>query len=129
MKKMASSIADLIVMAVIVAAVFILSYFFNVFGLLVEVFRRNQEAIFFIDEIIMVLLTVSICLAVFAWRRWRELKRESAERTKLQEELVKSAETKAETERIINRQLQSEIELRRKAELELSAFKRKHGAG
>ena len=54
----------------------------------------------YIDEIIILLLTLSIGLVVFSWRRWLELKKETTERIRLQEERIKVAETKEETERI-----------------------------
>jgi hypothetical protein len=67
----------------------------------------------YIDEIIILLLTLSIGLVVFSWRRWRELKKETMRRLKLQEELLLNANTRAETERIINRQLNCQIYLTR----------------
>jgi hypothetical protein len=57
---------------------------------------------------------LSIGFAIFSWRRWLELKKESAERIKIQEELVRIANTKAETERIISKQLHFEIEQRKR---------------
>ncbi|MCX5712245.1 MAG: hypothetical protein NTY47_04125, partial [Candidatus Omnitrophica bacterium] len=66
------------------------------------------------DEIITCLLTLSIGLAIFSWRRWLELKKETAERIKLQEELITVAETKAQTADIICKELRSEIDYHRK---------------
>ena len=60
------------------------------------------------------LLTLSISFAIFAWRRWAELKKETAERIKLQEELINIAHTRMETERIISKQLHVELEQRKK---------------
>jgi hypothetical protein len=71
------------------------------------------------DEIITALLTLSIGFAVFSWRRWLELKKETAERMRLQEELIKACETKAETERIICKQLHCDIEEHRKMEKDI----------
>jgi glucose-6-phosphate-specific signal transduction histidine kinase len=78
-----------------------------------------------IDEIITALLTLSIGFAIFSWRRWRELKKETAERLRLQEELIKIAETKAETERIICKQLHCEIEEYKKIEQDILSRKDK----
>ncbi len=105
---------DLVIIAAIFILVFILSYFFNVFVFLLDLFRKYPRLITYVDEIITGLLTLSIGFAVFSWRRWKELKKETAERIKIQDELIKLANTKAETERIISKQLHSEIEQRKK---------------
>jgi hypothetical protein len=107
---------DLIIIVIINLLVLILSYYFNIFILLVELFQKNPRAVTYIDEIISGLVTLSVSLAVFSWRRWRELKIETAKRLKLQEELTNIADTKAEAERIIAKQLQIEIELRKQEE-------------
>lgn len=111
--KLTNAFKDLV--AIIIATLFMLclSYFFNVFFLLVELFQKYPKSIIYIDEIIVGLLTLSIGFAIFAWRRWSELKKETAKRIKLQEELLNIANTKAETERIISKQLHSEIDLRK----------------
>ncbi|HTZ11703.1 MAG TPA: hypothetical protein VMD04_04960, partial [Candidatus Margulisiibacteriota bacterium] len=44
------------------------------------------------------------------WRRWKELKKETAERIKKQEELTNLAATQAEVERIISKQLHSDLD-------------------
>jgi hypothetical protein len=112
---------DLVVIGVVTVAVFVLSYFFNVFVFLVRIFERYPQAITLIDEILTVLVTLSIGFSVFSWRRWSELKKETAERIRLEKELIRAAETKAETEKIINKQLQCEIELRKKLERNASS--------
>ena len=104
---------DLVILVVVNIIVFILSYFFNVFAFLIELFQRHPQAMTWIDEIITSLLTLSIGFAIFAWRRMMELKKETAECIRLQEELTKTAETKAEVTRIINKELRSEIEYHR----------------
>ena len=108
-------------MAVIVISLFAvaLAYFFNVFAFIVVLFQKHPKAITYIDEIIVFLLSLSIGFAIFSWRRWIELKKETSERIKLQEELIRIAHTKAETERIISRQLHHEIELRKQLEKDL----------
>ncbi len=106
---------DLLVIAAILIIVFVLSYCFNLFEYLMRVFQENPKAITWIDEIITGLLALSISFAVFSWRRWLELKKETANRLKLQEELVRMAETKAETERIISKQLHCEVEERKRS--------------
>ncbi len=107
---------DLIILAVVTVTILILSYFFDVFIFLVRIFQENPHAITYIDEIITGLLSLSIGFAVFSWRRWKELQKESVRCIQLQEELIKAAETKADTERIISKQLHSEIELRKQKE-------------
>lgn len=107
---------DLIAIFMVTIFVFILSYFFDALKFLVEFFQKNPHSITWIDEIITGLLTLSIGFAIFSWRRWRELKKETAERLRLQEELAKIAQTRIETERIICKQLHCEIEEYKKIE-------------
>ncbi|MBP7836140.1 MAG: hypothetical protein KA022_01525 [Candidatus Omnitrophica bacterium] len=108
---------DLIAIAIICAAVFILSYFFNIFVFIVNFFKQYPQSVIYIDEILAALFTFSIGFAVFSWRRWRELKEEVKERIKLEDEIIRIANTNVEVERIINKQLRCEIELRRKSGL------------
>ena len=110
---------DLIVLGIISALVFILSYFFDVFVFLVKFFQKHPHSITYVDEIVTSLLTLSIGFAVFSRRRWLELRKETAQRIRLQEELVQHAKTEAESERIISRQLHAEIEQRKEAEEKL----------
>jgi uncharacterized membrane protein YcjF (UPF0283 family) len=105
---------DLIIIGACVLFVFILSYDFNLLRFLVDLFQRDPNAASSVDEIIIVLLTFSIGFAIFSWRRWDELKKETDRRLKLQEELLRNAETKAETEKIICKQLRREIEERKR---------------
>ena len=101
--RLAGASKDLVILALVSIFVFVLSYFFNIF--IVELFqktskfnnmdRRNHIRIF----------DFKYRFCYFSWRRWLELKKETAERLRLQEELVSIAETKAETERIICKQL------------------------
>lgn len=115
--QFSGAIKDLVLLSAITVFILTLSYFFNFFALIVEFLQKNPDKIIFVDEIITGLLTLSIGLAVFAWRRWLELKKETAKRLELQEELIKNANTKAETERIISRQLHIEIEERKHLDL------------
>ena len=114
-KGLSASGKDLFVIAAILIIVFVLSYCFNLFEYFMRLFQENPKAIIWIDEIITGLLTLSICFAVFSWRRWLELKKETAKRLKLQEELIGMAETRAETERIISKQLHCEVEERKRS--------------
>jgi len=77
----------------------------------VKLFQKSPSALIYVDEIITGLLTLSIGFAVFSWRRWIELKKETEERIRAERELVHLADTKAETERIISKQLHSEIDV------------------
>lgn len=112
--RFTSPAQDLAILVFLVIFVLILSYFFNVFIFLVEFFQKHPQSITWIDEIISGLLTLSIGFAIFSWRRWLELKKETAERIRLEEELVKNTEARAETERIICKGLHLEIEEYRK---------------
>jgi hypothetical protein len=114
--KFTGAFKDLIIIFIATIFIFILSYFFDALRFLVEFFQKNPNSITWIDEIITGLLTLIIGFAIFSWRRWRELKKETAERLRLQGELIKIAETKAETERIICKQLHCEIEEYKKIE-------------
>jgi len=116
---------DLAVLAVIVVLVFVLSYFFNVFAFIVRHFQKTPSSIIWIDEIVSVLLALSIGFSVFSWRRWMEIRKETAKRIKLQEELIRIAETKAEVERIICKQLHCDIEEYRKIEKDVLSRKEK----
>jgi hypothetical protein len=101
---------DLVLLIAVTTFVFILSYFFDVFILIVRFLQRHPDKILYIDEVIMVLLTLSVGFAIFAWRRWQELKKETAERIKKQEELLKLTATQAEVEKIINKQLRTDLD-------------------
>jgi len=125
--EFSNAFKDLAIIAFINVLVLILSYFFNVFILLVELFQKYPKAITYIDEIIAGLVTLSISLAVFSWRRWNELKKETSRRLKLQEELLSIADTKAEAERIISKQLQIEIDLRKQQDRIFHPFRKKSG--
>ncbi|MBI4982164.1 MAG: hypothetical protein HZC15_03360 [Candidatus Omnitrophica bacterium] len=111
--KVSNAVKDLAMVVVVSVFVGILSYFFDVFVFIVRFLERHPQDIIYVDEIVTGLLALSIGLAFFAWRRWFELKKETAERIRLQEEIIRIANTKAETERIISKQLRSEIEIRK----------------
>jgi len=101
---------DLVMLVVITIIVLIASYFFNVFVFLIELFQKYPKALTYIDEIIAGFLTLSIGLSIFAWRRWRELRKETAERIKSQEELLRLTATQAEVERIVSKQLHNDMD-------------------
>jgi len=101
---------DLVLLIAITILVLILSYFFDVFVLIVRFLQKYPNKIIYLDEVITVLLTLSIGLAIFAWRRWLELKKETAERIKKQEELLMLTATQAEVERIVSKQLRSDMD-------------------
>jgi positive regulator of sigma E activity len=104
------ALRDLILLIAAVILSLVLSYFFNVFGLIVEFLQKYPDKILYVDEVVTTLLTLSIGLAVFAWRRWLELKRETAERIRKQEELLRITTTEADTERIISKQLHIDMD-------------------
>jgi len=109
--QVSGALKDLAVIAIIFIFVLVLSYHFNVFEFIVKLFQKSPSALIYVDEIITGLLTLSIGFAVFSWRRWIELKKETEERIRAERELVHLADTKAETERIISKQLHSEIDV------------------
>lgn len=102
---------DLVILAVVLVFVLVFSYRFNIFSFIVELFQRDPAALTFVDEVTTGLLTLSVGFAVFSWRRYQELKIKSERCLKAERELAVHAETKAETERIISKQLHSEIEV------------------
>ncbi|MCX5699408.1 MAG: hypothetical protein NTX01_06895 [Candidatus Omnitrophica bacterium] len=110
------ALKDLVIIVIVCILIFILSYFFDVFVFIVKFLEKHPRKIVYIDEVITALLTLSIALAIFAWRRCSELKKETTERIKLQEEIISIANTNAEVERIIGKQLRCEIELHRQEE-------------
>jgi phosphatidylglycerophosphatase A len=81
---------DLVIIAISLILVFILSYFFDIFIFIVKYIEKHPRKIVYIDEVITTFLTLSIAFAVFAWRRWLELKKETTKRIKLQDEIIKS---------------------------------------
>jgi len=101
---------DLVLLVAVTVLILLISYFFNIFGIIVEFLHKHPDKILYIDEVITTLLTLSIGLVVFAWRRWLDLKRETTERIKSQEELIRITTTQAETERIINKQLHIDMD-------------------
>ena len=109
-KYLSSTGKDLLIIGFILVVIFALSYFFDVFVLIVKFLQQNPSKIIYADEIITTLLTLSIGLALFSWRRWSELKKETSERMKKQAEIIRLTETHAEVERIISKQLHSDID-------------------
>lgn len=108
--KPSTAIKDMIILAGVTISVFILSYFFNVFLFIVSLFEQNPKALKSLDEIITLLITLSMGSAIFSWRRWQEAKKETVHRIFLQQKLLDAAETKVAVERIISRQLRTDME-------------------
>lgn len=101
---------DLIMLVAVIVLVLILSYFFGMFTLIVKFLQEHPDKVVYVDEVITGLLTLSIGLSVFAWRRWVELKKETSERIRNQEELLRITATQAEIERIIGKQLRVDMD-------------------
>jgi|GEM_PF-733689 len=112
---------DLLLLFFFALLVFVLSYYFDIFIFIVRFLERHPRHIIYVDEVVMSLLSLSIGFAVYSWRRWVELRKETSERIRLQEELLKMAETRAEAERIICKQLHVEIEQRKQGERNASS--------
>jgi preprotein translocase subunit SecY len=108
------AVKDLGVILFVTVLVFILSFRFNLFSFIVKLFNKYPKAITWIDEFISISITLIVCFAVFSWRRLVELRKETAERIRLQGEIIKAKETQLEIEEIISKQLRCEIEERRK---------------
>lgn len=119
--QMTNSRQDLFVLILVTLLVFVLSYFFDIFVFIVRFLEKYPRDIIYVDEVITVLLSLSIGFAVYSWRRWVELRKETSERIRLQEELLRVAETRAEAERIICKQLHVEIEQRKQGERSASS--------
>lgn len=124
--RISQSMMDLLVLVAGTVLVLELSYFFNVFGVIVRFLRENPDKIIYVDEIITTLLTLSVGLAIFSWRRWRELKRETAKRIKKQEELLSVTATQAEVERIISKQLRADMDQMKQDVREILHFVSRH---
>jgi hypothetical protein len=124
MPRLTRASKDILIIVSLTVCVFVLSYLFNMFTFLVRFFSNNTKALAWIDEILMTLLTLSIGFAVFSWRRWREMREETEERLRAQKELIIAAEAKAETERIIAKQLHCDIEELKKIGRQVMASKR-----
>jgi hypothetical protein len=90
---------DLASLIAVTIFMLVLSYYFDVFGLIVQYLQKHPDKIVYVDEVIVTLVTLSTGLAIFAWRRWLELKK-----------LLKLTSTQAEVERIISKQLRSDME-------------------
>lgn len=108
--RMNMATKDLILLSVFTILMLALSYFLDVFALIVRFLEKHPENIIYIDEVIVGLLSISAGFALFAWRRWMELKEETAKRIKKQEELLRVTETQAQVERIVSKQLRSDME-------------------
>ena len=108
--KPSSAARDLVWLIAVTVFVLLLSYYFDTFVLIVRYLERHPGKIVYIDEVITAFLTLSISLAIFSWRRWVELRKETAERIKKQEELLRMTATQAEVERIISKQLRSDMD-------------------
>jgi uncharacterized membrane protein YcjF (UPF0283 family) len=117
--------SDLIILFATVILVFIASSFLNVFTFLVEFFQKNPAALNSVDEIVMVLLISSIGFAVISWRRLRELKKETAERVRLQAKIIEDYETKLEMEKVICKGLHYDLEEYRKLEQDILTKRQK----
>ena len=123
--RFSSTQKDLLMLSFSTIFVLILSYYFNMFVFLVKMYQDHPNLLGYLDEIISGLVTLSVGLAVFSWRRWQELERETAARIKLQEENLLLANTRADTERIISKLLRSELKYHKKIEEELVQISRR----
>ena len=101
----------MIILGVVFILVLTASFYVNIFAFIVDLFQKNPGALVYIDEIVVGLVTLSIGFAVFSWRRVIELNKETEKCILAERELARMADTRAETERIISKQLHAEIEV------------------
>jgi hypothetical protein len=109
-KHQSTAVKDLIILITLVLVLLASAYFLHTFQFIVTIFQESPATIENIDEILVVLLTVSIGLAVFSWRRFKEFEKEADALINEKEESLKIAEMNAEVERIIGKQLRSDME-------------------
>jgi signal transduction histidine kinase/CheY-like chemotaxis protein len=79
-----STMIDLIVIAITCAMSWVIFMRLDLFEWVYFTSRKLE----WLDELAEVSLVLSICLAVFSWRRWREMKAEVERRQKIELELV-----------------------------------------
>jgi two-component system cell cycle sensor histidine kinase/response regulator CckA len=77
---LSSIVKDSIVIAVIIVTLLVLAIPFRFFDLLFSFIIQYRR--YYTEEIVLVLLVLSVLFAMFSLRRWRELKHEIAERTR-----------------------------------------------
>jgi signal transduction histidine kinase/DNA-binding response OmpR family regulator len=77
---------DLIILGLIFGAIFIISFAFKVFELIIEVAYAHEE--WGIDELLNALIISAFALSVFALRRWREARDEIIKRQGLEDALA-----------------------------------------
>lgn len=105
---------DLLIFGIILLLALAAAHYFGVLVFIIEYVDRRPGEVIFLDELVAGLLVLSTGLFIFLMRKMHQLKKETVERIRLQEELLNSALTEAEVERIIGKQLHAEIEERRR---------------
>lgn len=107
---------ELIIFGAALVLVLVVAHLLDLFVFVVNFLDYHRETMFYIDELIIGLAVLSTGLFIFLLRKTVQLKKETAERMRLQEELLKHCQTEAETERIVSRQLHVEVEERKRSE-------------
>jgi hypothetical protein len=77
--------SDLALLGLFAACAYVLAFLTDAHEWFERWAGRNEE--WQVDEILMLLALLSAAVAVFAWRRWKEVDTEIARREELQEEL------------------------------------------
>ncbi len=77
---LSTSVRDSIIIGVIIIILLVLAIPFRFFDLLFSFIAQYRH--YYTEEIVLVLLVLSVLFAIFSLRRWRELKHEIAERTR-----------------------------------------------
>lgn len=105
---------DLFVFAILLLLALLAAHYFGVLVFIIEYVDKRPGAVIFLDEFVAGMLVLSTGLFIFLLRKMAQLKEETAERIRLQEELLKRCQTEAQIEKIISHQLHVEVEERRK---------------
>lgn len=95
--KKTNILMELIAVFCIFVFLLVLSYFFNVFLFIVNLFEKYPHLRTFLDEIIVGFLVIIISSTIFSLRRWIELKKEIVLHKKTEESLIISEKNLNET--------------------------------
>jgi len=91
--KTSSTSRDIVVIAVVAISLLGLSLRFHFFKTLFTFTQKLEQ--YYVEELILLLLVLSLLFAIFSYRRWRELRIESGERLKA-EQARKETELRSE---------------------------------
>ncbi len=84
--QLSKPVSDLLIIGVIGGVVYLTSVYFDLFEKLIVILRRYEA--FELDEIILLICTISICMFVYSRRRWLEYKTELRRRQNKEKSLI-----------------------------------------